>query len=1723
MTSSDRSAWKTQAPEKESVNRRQIARKVAWLLLFILICALWLYLVLSPFGLPRTHIIALGNGIYPIDSVESIPFVEFEKNSLSKIEETLYHNQDASYSSTSLLSPETIKGVTSKDSVIIFLYFRCAAINGKAYFITSEFDLNKPDKGLLSVEWLLNEISNLPAKNKLIIIPAGSIHYDPRLGIFTDHFPKLLRRSMEEIAQKSDNNPEKTITVYFPHENFEASRTSILLSSSLTTHFFCEGIKGAADFNQDKKIDVQEIGSYISRSVYDWIHQSNSDEPNLWSPQNATLISSIRKENRAERKEKNKWADNGFLEPKIQNSYPLPIHLIGNKKPSKEKELSSRINSPYENILGLINSKKNKENEEDSSSPSTTGDNAATEDQSLKERERLAADWVNLESFWQQADNLGRDRTKKFPNPNYLESNFHSRKVLKKAITRKQQKIIEDLQASTLGFNADSGGQYSPSRDKLDLEQIVDRSQLQTGGSNATTLWSSNYSNLHSLSLEEILRADQDGIENPIAELEKLLAEETPDKLRDWLKNNRSLNQFAEVNWANHLLNLLDIEWKDVRILIKTRILSEKVSALDAALPNIFRSQIIDLDRLRLQSEAVIHQFRLDACTLERFIRDSVNLQQQYQLLCDDFETILSAHSVWLTEFESAEEILRLYCNPYSIEQPDVSYDLVSDWIKQLQDLKNTLNRLSSVDNPKRLNIHNLTEKLIKTGGSIRSKLFKATVNSNQNGDESIHKLPFDRQLLNCTSIPSEWQKEYYLDVIDEEYYSALAYSENDVASQNKHILFTSSVDRYLKRDRLLRQIQRAVLYLRYLGIFPQSDQSLENQASSNSINRPVPKITKREAALLQKLRDLEQTENITDDFEWNESEKLLLDAGGDVSNLLFTLSANGPPRSDDKAIEFQTAKARSLLTDWRDAYVWMRDPEYTPIVLCQDALVTFESKRLSEELIFFDGLNGTWAQERLEAYREFLQSDDMADDADGSKQIILDVSADPFSLRYETESYLNFAIQNDCKLDDAFRLLIVFDTDCLEIEPVPTEVAVSLGIKLNSVDNSSRIFPPKGSLISCPFLLTEKTSIPFSLRLVRRATAKGFSTPCEIFLLASSTPTNSSSDSRLQGEENKSSRLVLRRCIPIELPHGEIQYRHLNQTLVTNAYVTTEILFPNQSHTLRESVSMQSTCESGLFADVFPIDSHPSSRSLAQWHSWLSTQKPLMKITANLDNPTDSDPNNANPSGSSKPDESSAMNPELRGFTGFLYALGYPNDDSRTLRFIDFDIARPQEYLTPTVSFDSNINRLRIEFVLQEKSNRAPLGPVSVQTRFIGLDPQSVTGKNTLAISKESVNRLQFEFSDPMPETLRLEIDVDGFPRAFVYLVDSRETRLDVMPISSQPNVEFGGLDDRLFLSMTQADKLLAKIDLKMSNQEAKGYGVSVVQESIENGFEPVGIAKITDDRQTVLDLTVLPTPGTVRIDSHVSDFQLSFPSDALYDRPTRLVTSIEKDGLIKPIRSVPLFIDTQPPTIESLELSPSTRIVSVDDTLELKIGVADKGSGVASVEMVAIDADIDEPPADAEWIPATFDAENIWKCSLGVGEKASKLQLFVRLTDAVGNALNSRLPSITVIAKGKSEIEKTLKLYGRVLHRGKPVDSGTVTLIAETKPGVKTKPKEIKANIKPTGSYLLEGIQKGKYTAKVKLVINNKVILTEQELDLSDPKSPSINQDLFTDKAPR
>jgi len=1743
MNLSEQSNWKTSVRDKEATTRRWFSYKAISLFLFVLLVALWLYLVLSPFGLPRTHIITIGDGVYQLDSVESIPFVKFEKEKLANIDGIHFHDQDTPFSNQALLSPETKKGVNANDNVVIFLYMRCAAINGEAYFITKDFSVGNQSVGLLPAKLVIDEIAKIPSKNKLVVLPAGSIHYDPRLGVFTDEFAAILTKSISTSEYRS-------IAVYIPHQNLEASRSSFLLKSSLATYFFCEGIQGPADFNEDGKMDVREIAGYASESIRNWINASSTLTSRQWSAQSAFLywgssqdLNDASNEINANTSDgvsgngdgsggKENTRKEGSFDYANRVFYSLPIHLLGEKTGPKSASFATKIESSYQALIELLNTKHGQDDKENPSSRlPTKGSNTDTQnDSAAKERDKLAADWINLKSIWESFDNPGQDRAKEVTYDGFATENINLIRVVKKSVARNQQNIIEDYKASADGTSATLKSAYEAPSDKMFDEKILDLNRYRNQTRTTLDPYGGRKCKIHSLSLEEILHGDPGEKENTSAILQKLLAEDKPDNLQEWLNKNRSLDSFSEVHWSKRVLQFANVEWKDAQVLIQTRILSEKVAAMDAVLPHVLRTRIIQLDRTRLQTEASIEELPLERCNMDGLIEKSLKLQEQYRLLLEDFQNLLSVRRVWRTEFGSAEEILKCYCNPYSILQPEVSFDQVSDWIRLLWDLHTLLNRSSDIDEPYLADIARLTQQVIKRGDSIRSKLFDHPGDSLQNRDEPTSGDFFDRQLLNCTSIPFATQSRIYLESLSLEYRSAISYQESDWLAQKKPSFTNEPVDGYLKKDRLKRQLQRTILYLRYLGLMEVVRPNKEAGSLSDPIDDLVNSFGEVEEELEKNLVEMETIQDVNPNLNTNPVSSLRK-AGEKVRRLLAALSVIGPPREDSSESRFQSAEAACLFTDWRDAIDWTNEAKSSSKGFCLDSVLGFQSKRLAEQLDFFGESESGWVRDRLNDYSEFLISDDTAAEGADSAHVNLAVSSFQISLRHDIESFVEFAPQfdallppRDLDLEKAFLLLIVFDTDCLEVHPVASEDSLPRDIQFQKVEENSLIFPPNGSLISNPFSRKDDTSAPIRLRVVRNVSAKGGATPIEIFLFACN-PVSVSGHSPRGNEASLMDRLVTRRCIPVGLPHGEIQLGDPNQKLVTNSYITNQTLFPNQSHTLRMSFPIQKTCKSSLFADVYPVDAHPSSRTPDQWEKWVSTQTPLMRITALDKEPSATDLKKVSPQGSSESVKSSATEPKSGGGRGLLCVLGFPNDDTRTLRFVDFDIARPQEYLKPRVSFDSNINRLRVDFDINPKSDRMQLGPIDVRSRLIGVDSESVMGKTELTISPDRIttNRLQFEFSDPMPQHLRLEIDIDHFPRAFVYSVDSGEIRPDIQPVSSQPNIELEGVDDRLFLSMSQADELIAKIDLQASYEELNGFGVSVVQESIDSGLEPVGIARMTDDRQTALELTLLPTPGTLRVHSHVSDFPLRFPPDAIYDRPTRIIASVVEDGVKKPIRSVPVFIDTQPPTIESFDLSPPMRIVSVGDTLELSIGVADKGSGVASVDLVAIDLDLEKPPADSKWIPATGDADNHWTCSLDTGEKAAKLHLFVRATDAVGNKVESRLTPITVITKGKSEVEPKLKLFGRVLHRGKPVENGTVTLVAETKPDEKTKPKELRASINTLGGYVLEGVPKGKYIATVKLVINNKVILAKQELDLSTTKSLTINQDLSTDKVQR
>ena len=119
----------------------------------------------------------------------------------------------------------------------------------------------------MSVETLIDQVRQSPAATKLILINAGTIDYDPGLGVLGNDFPRLLEQAVHQSKDPS-------LWVYCSHSSLQYSHVSRAARRSVFGMFVGEGLKGAADLDHDQAIQLSELVAFTSANVTKWVAQS---------------------------------------------------------------------------------------------------------------------------------------------------------------------------------------------------------------------------------------------------------------------------------------------------------------------------------------------------------------------------------------------------------------------------------------------------------------------------------------------------------------------------------------------------------------------------------------------------------------------------------------------------------------------------------------------------------------------------------------------------------------------------------------------------------------------------------------------------------------------------------------------------------------------------------------------------------------------------------------------------------------------------------------------------------------------------------------------------------------------------------------------------------------------------------------------------------------------------------------------------------------------------------------------------------------------------------------------------------------------------------------------------------------------------------------------------------------------------------------------------------
>ena len=154
----------------------------------------------------------------------------------------------------------------SSDVLIVYLATRNRVDDGDAYI---ELNVRREfmNAGESRLDEFLRTLSRADASVKLLVIDAGRFESDSSKGMMLNEFPHLLEQAIAKI-----NDPK--LWVLCSNRSLEHSHVSRALERSVFGWFVVLGLKGAADFNRDRNIDLDELTRYVSTQVSEFVRQT---------------------------------------------------------------------------------------------------------------------------------------------------------------------------------------------------------------------------------------------------------------------------------------------------------------------------------------------------------------------------------------------------------------------------------------------------------------------------------------------------------------------------------------------------------------------------------------------------------------------------------------------------------------------------------------------------------------------------------------------------------------------------------------------------------------------------------------------------------------------------------------------------------------------------------------------------------------------------------------------------------------------------------------------------------------------------------------------------------------------------------------------------------------------------------------------------------------------------------------------------------------------------------------------------------------------------------------------------------------------------------------------------------------------------------------------------------------------------------------------------------
>jgi hypothetical protein len=272
--------WRAQAAQPEQrARRRRVFRVLLPVLGLCLLGALATVLILWFLRPPKLDLIAIAVADYGNPEVPPIAYCYEDLEALRAVLDPESSDasswNDATTDKIAQLDTALRETSNSHDNVLVYIKAHGVSLNGAAYLLDGSFEL-RGRAGRLSIDKLLADVAESPARIKLLVLDTGHLASDPRMGMLANDFSRLVANA---VAKRP---AAENVWVLTSNSLFEQAQVSIKDRRSAFGYYLAEGLKGAADgvlpnAERDGLVQLDELYTYVREHVVQYARLSSSD------------------------------------------------------------------------------------------------------------------------------------------------------------------------------------------------------------------------------------------------------------------------------------------------------------------------------------------------------------------------------------------------------------------------------------------------------------------------------------------------------------------------------------------------------------------------------------------------------------------------------------------------------------------------------------------------------------------------------------------------------------------------------------------------------------------------------------------------------------------------------------------------------------------------------------------------------------------------------------------------------------------------------------------------------------------------------------------------------------------------------------------------------------------------------------------------------------------------------------------------------------------------------------------------------------------------------------------------------------------------------------------------------------------------------------------------------------------------------------------------------